>query len=164
MTVRDARADELDAIGAMMVAAYAEYMPSDPPPEWRAYEHEIRDVRRRLDASTLIVAEDAGRLVGAVTYYAEGSKEPHGGWPPSWAVIRLLAVDPGARGQGIGRRLTEECLRRARAAGRVAVGLHTTMLMTIARQMYERMGFVRVPEHDFFPVPSFHVMAYRLAL
>ncbi len=147
-----------------MVSAYAEYRPPDAPPMWQAYENEIRDVRSRLAASTLIVAEDAGRLVGAVTFYGDGTREPHGKWPPGCAVFRLLAVHPEARGRGIGRLLTDECLRRARAAGRTAMCLHTTNLMTIARTMYERMGFVRVPDHDFYPVPSFHVMAYRLPL
>jgi len=148
----------------MMVVAYAEFMPPDPPPQWLGYRDEIRDVRRRLGESTLIVAEEGGRLLGAVTYYPDGSEEANGGWPASWAVLRLLAVHPAARGRGIGRLLTEECLRRARAAGRVAVGLHTTHLMTVARAMYERMGFVRVPEFDFFPAPQFRVMAYRLTL
>jgi ribosomal protein S18 acetylase RimI-like enzyme len=148
----------------MMVAAYAEFAPPDPPPQWRAYEDEIRDMRRRLGEAILIVAEDAGRLVGAVTYYPDGSKETNGGWPSSWAVFRLLAVHPDARGRGIGRQLTEECIRRARAAGCAAVGLHTTTLMEIARAMYERIGFVRVPERDFFPVPHFRVLAYCLPL
>ena len=79
-------------------------------------------------------------------------------------MFRLLGVHPDARGRGIGRLLTEECLRRARRAGRGAMGLHTTQPMAIARTMYERMGFVRMPEHDFYPVPGFHVMAYRLPL
>jgi ribosomal protein S18 acetylase RimI-like enzyme len=162
--LRDARAEELDEVGALMVAAYQEYLPPGLPPGWRAYRDEIRDVRRRLAESTLIVAEDASRLVGAVTYYPEGAKETHTAWPPDWAVFRLLAVHPDARGRGIGRLLTEECIRRARAAGRVAVGLHTTDLMTIARAMYERRGFVRVPDLDFFPAPTFRVMAYRLTL
>lgn len=76
---------------------------------------------------------------------------------------RLLpGVAPGARGRGVGRALTEECIRRARAAGCPAVGLHTTEFMAVARAMYERMGFVRVPALDFRPVPAIHVMAYRL--
>jgi GNAT superfamily N-acetyltransferase len=162
--LREARADELDAVGAMMVAAYAEFAPPAPVPAWTDYEDEIRDVRRRLGVSTLIVADDGGRLVGAVTYYPDCSKEPHGRWPLSWAVFRLLAVHADARGRGLGRLLTEECIRRARASGRAAVGLHTTTLMNVARAMYERMGFVRVPEHDFLPMPTFRVMAYRLTL
>lgn len=148
----------------MMVAAYAEFIPPGRPPQWRAYEDEIRDVRRRLPAATLIVAEDGGRIVGAVTYYRDATKETNAPWPASWAVFRLLAVHPDARGRGIGRLLTEECIRRARAAGCVALGLHTTHLMDVARAMYERIGFVRVPELDFFPVPQFRVMAYRLTL
>jgi hypothetical protein len=36
--------------------------------------------------------------------------------------------------------------------------------MDIARRMYERMGFVRVPEFDFHPAPGIVVMAYRLDL
>ena len=36
--------------------------------------------------------------------------------------------------------------------------------MNVARAMYERIGFVRVPELDFFPMPTFRVMAYRLPL
>lgn len=164
IVLRDARAGELDAIGATMVAAYEEFSPPDPPPQWLHYLDEIRDVRRRLRDSTLIVAEDGGRIVGAVTYYPDGSKETNGGWPPAWAVFRLLAVHPDARGRGLGRLLTEECIGRARAAGSAAMGLHTTHLMNVARAMYERMGFVRVPELDFFPVPAFRVMAYRLAL
>lgn len=163
-SLREARPDELDAIGEMMVVAYAEFTPPNPPPLWRAYEDEIRDVRSRLTAATLIVAEDAGQLVGAVTYYPDATKETNISWPASWAVFRLLALHPGARGRGIGRLLTEECIHRARAASSAAIGLHTTQLMHVARAMYERMGFVRVPELDFFPVPQFRVMAYRLTL
>jgi ribosomal protein S18 acetylase RimI-like enzyme len=164
VSLRDARPDELDAIGEMMVAAYAEFVPPSHPPEWRAYEAEIRDVRRRLATAALIVAADGERLAGAVTYYPDATKETNVPWPASWAVFRLLAVHPEARGRGIGRLLTEECIRRARATGRAAVGLHTTHLMNVARAMYERMGFVRVPELDFFPMPTFRVMAYRLTL
>ena len=147
-----------------MVEAYTEYRSALPGAAWIEYRDEIRDVRSRLATSTLIVAEDAGSLLGAVTYYPDARLEPHATWPPNWANFRLLAVAPGARGRGVGRLLTEECIRRARAAGREALGLHTTGLMQVARAMYERMGFARVPELDFFPVPQFQVMAYRLIL
>jgi GNAT superfamily N-acetyltransferase len=164
IVLREARPAELDTIGETMVAAYAEFSPPDPPPQWQHYVDEIRDVRCRLADSILIVAEDGGRIVGAVTYYPDGSKEPNGGWPSSYGVFRLLAVHPDARGHGIGRLLTEECIHRARTAGSSAIGLHTTMLMNVARAMYERMGFVRAPEFDFMPMPNFLVMGYRLAL
>ncbi len=63
-TLREARPDELDSVGQVMEAAYQEYMPPNPSREWLAYREEVRDVRRRLGVSTLIVAEIDGRLVG----------------------------------------------------------------------------------------------------
>jgi ribosomal protein S18 acetylase RimI-like enzyme len=148
----------------MMVDAYREFSAALPPHAWGGYEAEIRDVRSRLADARLIVAEDGGALAGAVTYYPDASREGHAPWPSSWANFRLLAVHPSARGRGVGRLLTDECVRRAREAGCEALGLHTTQLMQVARAMYERMGFVRVPEFDFYPAPAFHVMAYRLTL
>ena len=65
---------------------------------------------------------------------------------------------------GIGRLLMDECLRRSRLRAATTMGLHTTELMAVARGMYERMGFVRVPEYDFEPGPGIIVMAYRLDL
>jgi hypothetical protein len=74
VAVRDARASDLDAAAGVMVAAYAEYLPPDPAGPWLAYREEIRDVRRRLGVATLLVAEGGDGIVGAVTYYPDGSK------------------------------------------------------------------------------------------
>jgi ribosomal protein S18 acetylase RimI-like enzyme len=162
--IREARDDELDAVAEVMVAAYEEYIPPDTTGELLAYREDIRDVRSRRAHATLIVAEERARILGAVTYYPDASREGHAGWPPQWSVVRLLGVHPDARGRGIGRLLTAECIRRARAGGCAAVGLHTTEFMAVARAMYERMGFVRVPDLDFSPIAGIHVMAYRLSL
>jgi len=170
--MRDAREDELDAVGAMMVEAYAQYMPapdadltSEQRKVWDEYRDEIGDVRSRLAYSSLIVAEDDGEILGAVTFYppSDGPSQNHE-LPSAWAGFRLLAVAPGARGRGIGRQLTQECIERARALNAPALGLHTTHLMDVARAMYQRMGFERTPEYDFFPFEDFTVEAYRLAL
>src|SRR5262245_53307510 len=95
--LRDARDGELDAVADVMVAAYEEYIPPDAPAEVQSYREEIRDVRSRLADATLILAEERARILGAVTYYPDGSREGHG-WPREWAAIRLLAVHPDARG------------------------------------------------------------------
>jgi len=79
-------------------------------------------------------------------------------------MVRLLAVHPAYRGQGIDRALMEECIRRCRQSKVAVIGLHTTEVMDIARQMYERMGFERFPESDFHPAPGVTVVAYRLQL
>ncbi len=102
--------------------------------------------------------------MGAVTFYPNNAPSDQGSWPAGWAGIRLLAVHPDARGMGVGRVLMDECLRRSRLREATALGLHTTELMAVTRGMYERMGFVRVPEYDFQAGPEVVVMGYRLDL
>lgn len=140
------------------------------PEAWRSYLEEIVDLEARAQASELVVATLDDRAVGCVSYYPPGSGsryEPHSfavGWPDDWAAFRLLSVHPDARGRGIGRKLTEECINRARVEGASAVGLHTTAVMAAARTLYESMGFERAPNHDFYGGPGIQVDAYRLKL
>ena len=162
--VRDAGVEDLDQVSLLIRDAYQEYQANFSPEVWEGYARDIMDVRSRLDTSELIVAENSGRLVGAVTFYPNSFPSDHGGWPAGWTGIRLLAVHPDARGMGIGRALMDECLRRSRLLSATALGLHTTELMGIARGMYERMGFVRVPEYDFQAGPEVVVLGYRLDL
>lgn len=170
MEIRVARDDEFEAGREVLRAAYGEYETAFPPENWKPYLVDILDLEGRAADSDLLVAVVDGRVTGCVSYYPPGAKAAYPSdsfserWPGEWSAIRLLAVDPSARGEGIGRRLTEACIERAREQGAPAIGLHTTAPMSVARAMYERMGFEREPRYDFRPGPSVLVEAYRLAL
>jgi predicted N-acetyltransferase YhbS len=125
--IRDARADERAAIRELTLAAYAEFAPIMTPTAWAALRQAVLAGLDAEGAVERIVAEQNGALLGSVMLYsptanAYGNAAAPAGWPE----LRLLAVAPAARGQGVGRALVEECMRRARRAGASALGLHTS--------------------------------------
>ncbi len=68
------------------------------------------------------------------------------------AKLRLLIVDPRARGLGLGKRLVDECLRFARDAGYSSMTLWTQSILTSARGIYQHAGFkltAEEPHHSF---------------
>src|ERR1051325_6549368 len=143
-TLREPRADEIDDVRALLGAAYVQYEPDATNPafreRWDPYFEEVCDVDGRTgDGSTLLVATDDDRVIGTATYYPPDATGDE--WPRGWAVVRLVGVHPEGRGKGIGRALAEECIRRARLDGAIAVGLYTSSIMTTAQALYERIGF-----------------------
>jgi GNAT superfamily N-acetyltransferase len=163
--IREARTPaEVEAAGRVTVAANAEFAPPDPDDpftaSWARYLVEMADAAARAAQGVLLVAVEDGEVVGTATLYlSPGSMQ----WRPDDAMFRLLAVDPTHRGRGIGRVLFQECLDRARAAGKRRMALHTTEWMGTARAMYERAGFKREPEGDE-ELPGVTIIAYAADL
>jgi ribosomal protein S18 acetylase RimI-like enzyme len=75
----------------------------------------------------------------------------------------MLVVDPARRGAGLGRALSEECVRRARRDGSALIALHTSPIMGVVLAMYLRMGFeLRYKAPPIYGVP-YAVYAKKLA-
>ena len=162
VTIRDARLDEAETVGAVIRAAYTQFEVAYPPESWARFYEMVGRVDGHFEKAEVIVAEQAGRVIATVSFYRDGSLSAQGEWPPGWAGMLRLAVLPEARGLGLGRRLTEECIRRCREAGIATLALHTTDFMAVAKSMYERMGFLRDESFDFVPRSGIYAYGYRL--
>ena len=155
---------DLPRVAEIIRSANLEYASAMPDGRWERYVERASDLESRLSDTTLLVAELDGRLVGTLTVYERGERSPGENWPVGWVGLRLLAVDPDGRGYGVGRALMEASIKRARALGASAVALHTMEYMSVARAMYERMGFERIPEHESHTGSGRTVLAYCLPL
>ncbi len=160
MEIRPVLDEEHTELADITVAAYLGLGHVDDE-----YEPELRDVAGRVAGAHVMVAvDDGGRILGGVTYvpdraspYAEFDAEHAAG-------IRMLAVRPDAQGRGVGEALTAECLDRARSEGRRELILHSGTTMTAAHRMYEKLGFERDPNLDWWPTPGIELLGYRMHL
>jgi ribosomal protein S18 acetylase RimI-like enzyme len=158
-TVRRARSEDLEAAGEVTVAAYEQFTlgPADP------YVAKLRDAAARHREAELWVAELDGEVVGTVTIALEGSP-----WreisEPDEGEFRMLAVAPSAQRRGVGDALMRLVMSRFRDLGAHAIVLSSLAEMTAAHRVYERLGFRRLPDRDWSPVPGVDLLAFRAEL
>ena len=152
-------ATTIASAGQVTVAAYAEFgRPEDDP-----YTDKLRDAAARAREAELWVAELDGSVAGTVTVALPGS---------NWQEIardgegefRMLAVSPAARGQGVGDALVGLALERCRSVGCGSVVLSSLTVMRAAHRLYERLGFRRLPDRDWSPVPGVDLIGFGLVL
>jgi GNAT superfamily N-acetyltransferase len=166
MEVHVATPEEFEEAGRVTALAYREYAPENDP-DWQEYLQEIADVGARAGVTTVLVAVDDGLIVGSATLEVDhkvpGSDEERV-LRPEEVHLRMLGVDPAARGRGAGRALVEAAIEEARSRGKKELTLTTTRFMKVARQMYERLGFIAAPERDRHFDSGFVLYAYRYPL
>ena len=101
----------------------------------------VRDFLNNFDAERehCWIAERDGQRLGCVFLVKQNNTA---------AKLRLLIVDPSARGTGLGRRLVEECIAFARAKGYRKLVLWTHAHLTAARAIYRKTGFRKLPKTE----------------
>jgi ribosomal protein S18 acetylase RimI-like enzyme len=145
--IRRARPEDYPAIGELTVAAYEEFLTGADD----GYRDQLRDVEGRGRDAELWVAtsDDSETILGNVTICPAGSP-----WrqvaKPGEGEFRTLAVSPDARRRGVGEALVDLVLSRSREQG--------------AHRIYQRLGFERLSERDWRPMPEVNLLTFRKAL
>lgn len=159
--MRRARTEDHERVGEITTTAY---VADDVIAPGASYLGFLGDVASRdRDGEVWVATDGDGRILGGVTFVAPGSplceiaREDE-------AEMRCLAVDPLARGGGVGEALTQLVIQRAREQGCDALVLCSSTRMTAAHRLYARLGFQRLPERDWSPVPDVDLLAYTLPL
>jgi ribosomal protein S18 acetylase RimI-like enzyme len=158
MIIRAVRPSEYETAGELTVEAYRTVGAGDA-----VNERQLRDIAGRRADSEVLVAEVDGQIVGCVTF-VDGLAALSEVDDPDAATVRMLGVAAEARNRGVGEALMRECIDRARRSGRKRVRLDTRTSMTSAQRLYERLGFRRDPDHDWWPRPDILLLGYVLDL
>jgi GNAT superfamily N-acetyltransferase len=168
-TVRNARPEEFEQIGALMVQVYSQlegFPKISEQPDYYKMLVNVGALTNNPGTALLVAVNDEDSIAGAVVYFNEMKYYGSGGTATreeNAAGFRLLAVDPAIRGKGIGKLLANECIKKARENKLGQVIIHTTMAMQTAWRMYEQMGFKRSEDLDFSQ-QGFPVFGFRLLL
>jgi GNAT superfamily N-acetyltransferase len=100
----------------------------------------------RPGGDVLLARDDDGTVLGCVAL------EPLEDAPGTFELSKM-AVDPAAQGQGLGRRLLEAAVERARELGATSLFLGSNTKLAPAVHLYEAVGFAHVPREDIGPMP-----------
>lgn len=142
--IRAAQPDDYETVGELTYLAYT----TDRPVSER-YATDLRNAADRAAHTDLLVAVEDAEIVGTATVAYHGRR-----WSDiardGEAELRMLAVSPKRRNGGVGELLTHASIERARAARARRLVLSTRPWMEPAQRLYERMGFRRAPERDWF--------------
>lgn len=160
VVVRPAEPEEISAVGRLTTEVYRAAELGDE----EYLEHVGRADDRALRACLLVAqADDSGSLLGTITLavaggdYADIARSGE-------AELRMLAVAPASAGRGIGRRLVEACHERAAAAGARQMVCSVEEQNARALRFYARLGYLRSPDRDWWPIPTVKLLAFTREL
>ncbi|UJH67905.1 GNAT family N-acetyltransferase [Allomuricauda sp. SCSIO 65647] len=154
-TLRNAKQEEFEEIGKLMVQVYSslEGFPNiKEQPKYYEMLENVGNLTENPNIELIVAVSKQGDVGGAVVYFKDMKDYGSGGTATkekNACGFRLLAVDPKFRGLSLGKELTVECISRGKKSDSEQIIIHTTKAMKIAWGMYEGLGFKRSDDLDF---------------
>lgn len=137
-TIRNAFFSEFEEIGQLLISVYSQLdgfpKESDQPNYYKMLAN-IGDFTNYPETELLVAVDTDNTILGAVVYFNDMKYYGSGGiaiQEQNSAGFRLLGVDTNARGKGIGKLLTQECIKKATLNKRQQLIIHSTLAMKTA--------------------------------
>ncbi len=169
LEIREVLRNEYELLGRLMIDVYSNldgFPTQNEQPGYYEMLSNIGSFNAEKDTKVLVAITLEGELVGGVVYFADMVRYGSGGTATAVknaSGIRLLGVNSKSRGAGVGKALTNACIKLARDSGHSQVILHTTQAMQIAWDLYIKLGFERSQDLDFMQ-EELPVFGFRLWL
>ncbi len=169
LEIREILPGEYEFLGQLMIKVYSMLDGFPDQSEQPGYYKMLANIgkfNQQKNTKVLVAVCAEGKLIGGIVYFADMARYGSGGTATSEKNapgIRLLGVDPDSRGAGVGKALTNACIRLATDNGHSQVILHTTQSMKVAWELYLKLGFARSLDLDFIQ-HKLPVFGFRLRL
>jgi ribosomal protein S18 acetylase RimI-like enzyme len=147
---REGNINDLNSFKNLAVKSWGQFQGKLKSDNWEKLYNSLNNDNtyiELLDKSRCFVCTtDKEEIIGMAFLVPSGN--PTEIYDKKWCYIRFVTVDPANSGQGIGRRLTEQCIELAKEKGEKIIALHTSEIMEKARHIYESLGFKILKEID----------------
>ena len=142
--------DDLGSLKELAIKSWKQFQPLLSEEHWKTLYESLQDDKTYIDllemSECIVCTTDQQKIIGMAFLVSSGN--PTEIYDKDWSYIRFVSVAPEFSGQGIGRKLTEICIEKAKANQEKAIALHTSEQMDKARHIYETSGFRLLREID----------------
>lgn len=145
LTFRKGTLSDLDGIKKLGSHTWSSFKTELTPENWTEMETNLEldsTYSTLLQTAECFLCELNREIIGMAYLVPKGN--PTEIYLESWSYIRFVTVHSSHQGKGIGRILTEKCLKFARENGESHVALHTSDMMVPAQKLYHSLGFRQV--------------------
>lgn len=160
---RNATISDLKQLQQLGLLAYGQFKSVITKENWEKWEagfNNESNFSNLLNIATCFVCELENEIVGMAFLIPSGN--PFLYFPAEWSYIRYVGVNPAYSGKGIGKKLTQQCIDKAKEIGEKTIALHTSEFQNAARHIYENLGFIKQKELEPVFGKTFYIYTIQL--
>ncbi len=162
-TFRNGNNNDLEQIKKLTWLAYSQFenvLAEENVQGWKNNLNDDNTYLSLLQTSTCFVCENENKIIGSAFLIPHGN--PFKWFDANCAYIRLVAVHPDFEGNGIGKKLTQLCIDRAKEMNEKVIALHTSEFQHAARHIYESLGFAKIKDLDLMFGKQYYLYTLQL--